>query len=827
MKINFSIRSLLVFLAISFTVPAVLLFGYFEAQSGVRQAREQASEMNRQAALLIEHDISSSLQEFKAFTEGLALNVDLQKLRVVDENRVTQVLKAYPGFAFLLLNEHAVSVAAYAGDRQIQVGIDYSDRPYVKQAFATQQTVISGAIQSRTANTPAVVFLVPLITADGFLNGFLGGGVPTAQFRTRYELASEQFAMILDTFGEPVSTINAKQVESFAADMARSASGHSRFKMSQTDSELYLTEVKLIGWKVIVGFPHEYVMARARQAIYNAMLIALVCAVIGGGVASLVGFSTVKGLDKIGQEVQAMSAVDLRPITLSETGLYPCEVRSLIGNFNNLIDRTARLRLAEFEAVSRVADAVLIARPDGQITWVNQAGIKMFGEVIGRSLKEIIAEETLLHVLGQETPKEWKGDALVVKSDRTTFDGFLSSTPVLEDGKFTSAIIIIQDITREKAAREAMAQSEKMITLGELVAGTSHELNNPLAIVTGYADLLLNEKGLDKEQRAKIESIRKNAHRAANVVHSLLAFARKRKPVRVETQINSVVEAALQLKEYDLRTSGILIDKDLATNLPPVFADPNQIQQVLLNVFNNAQDAVLAGSQMRRWIRIVTRLSGVQVVVKVEDTGSGIAKDDIKKVFDPFFTTKPIGKGTGLGLSISYGIVREHGGDIEIQSQVGRGTQVSIALPAYTPLPLQAAPQPFVLRRSISRRRFLIVDDEVELTTILQRLVVRGGSSADTAASLEEALKLAKTNEYDFIITDIKMPGGSGIDLYRELCALKPSYRHRVLFLTGDTSNPATIQFLEQEALAYFSKPFDFQAMELFLSGAETPAMPS
>ena len=127
----------------------------------------------------------------------------------------------------------------------------------------------------------------------------------------------------------------------------------------------------------------------------------------------------------------------------------------------------------------------------------------------------------------------------------------------------------------------------------------------------------------------------------------------------------------------------------------------------------------------------------------------------------------------------------------------------------------------------MARRKFLIVDDEIELTAILQRLVVRGGSSADTAASLEEALKLAKANEYDFIITDIKMPGGSGIDLYRKLCTLKPSYRRRVLFLTGDTSNPATIQFLEQESLAYFSKPFDFQAMELFLSGVESPAMPS
>src|SRR5207237_290349 len=168
---------------------------------------------------------------------------------------------------------------------------------------------------------------------------------------------------------------------------------------------------------------------------------------------------------------------------------------------------------------------------------------------------------------------------------------------------------------------------------GELVAGTSHELNNPLAIVTGYADLLLQDS-VEPEQRIKIESIRKNAHRAAHIVQSLLAFARKGKPERVQTDANSAVEAALQLKEYDLRTSGIRLEKELGRGLPAVFADPNQIQQVLLNVINNAQDAVLASSNARK-ICIRTNASGGQVSIRIEDSGHGISKEDLKKVFDP------------------------------------------------------------------------------------------------------------------------------------------------------------------------------------------------
>ena len=398
---------------------------------------------------------------------------------------------------------------------------------------------------------------------------------------------------------------------------------------------------------------------------------------------------------------------------------------------------------------------------------------------------------------------------------------------------------IVRDINLERAARDAVVHSEKMITLGELVAGTSHELNNPLAIVTGYADLLLEEDSISPEQRAKIESIRKSALRASNVVHSLLAFARKRKPERVRTDVNAVIEAALQLKEYDIRTSGIRLEKHLAPRLPPIFADPHQIQQVLLNIINNAQDATLSRPNPPV-ITVRSEISGAnasptgrshqesadnKILIRVEDTGAGISKAELKKVFDPFFTTKPLGKGTGLGLSISYGIVREHGGDINIQSQVGQGTQVCIELPVGE-FVVEEAATPIEQVRYIHPKRFLVVDDEAEIVSIMQTAFARNGNVVDSAASVEDALALAEKNEYDFIITDVKMPGGSGIDLYKQLCASKPSYRGRVVFLTGDTSNPTTMQFLEREGLLYFSKPFDFQTMEKFFMSVENLTEP-
>jgi len=193
MRLNFSIRSFLVLLAVCFTVPAVLLFGFFEARSGMRQARDDAREMNGQAALLIDHDIAATLEQFKALTEGLAVDVNLDKLRFENVDRVKQVLDLYSGISFLILDQKAVSVQAYSVTFKVPLGIDYSGRGYVREAMATRKTVISDGL-TRDGVNPVVAFCVPLMDSNGIERGMLAGVVPTRLFSTHYPLAPEQFA---------------------------------------------------------------------------------------------------------------------------------------------------------------------------------------------------------------------------------------------------------------------------------------------------------------------------------------------------------------------------------------------------------------------------------------------------------------------------------------------------------------------------------------------------------------------------------------------------------------------------------------------------------
>jgi hypothetical protein len=245
-------------------------------------------------------------------------------------------------------------------------------------------------------------------------------------------------------------------------------------------------------------------------------------------------------------------------------------------------------------------------------------------------------------------------------------------------------IVIVEDISSRVQLEEQLQISEKMASIGLLAAGVAHEVNTPLTGISSFTQMLLEGANADDPKTAVLEKIERQTFRAAKIVNGLLNLAR---PAQVDSgpcDVNTVINDVLSLLEHQFRTGSIQVRKELAPASPVVQGIEHKLQQVFLNLFLNARDAMPKGG----WLTIVTRQERGAAVVEIADTGSGIPAEQLSRIYDPFFTTKAIGKGTGLGLSITYGIVQEHGGTISCDSQIGQGTRFSIRLP-----PAEALPQ--------------------------------------------------------------------------------------------------------------------------------------
>jgi two-component system NtrC family sensor kinase len=226
-----------------------------------------------------------------------------------------------------------------------------------------------------------------------------------------------------------------------------------------------------------------------------------------------------------------------------------------------------------------------------------------------------------------------------------------------------------------KGTQAQLIQSEKLSGVGEFVAGVAHELNNPLAAVMGFSELL-KDSNTDERQGRHLDIIYKSSQRCQKIVQSLLSFARRHQPERKPVQVNKLIEAVLEIINYQLRTGNIKVTLQLDPNLPMVEGDEHQLQQVLLNVINNARQAIDL-NKPGGWIKIVTEVSEPNVRILIHDSGPGIPEENLTRIFDPFFTTKDVGKGTGLGLSLCYGIIKEHGGTITPLNRNGEGPTCS------------------------------------------------------------------------------------------------------------------------------------------------------
>jgi signal transduction histidine kinase/ActR/RegA family two-component response regulator len=387
------------------------------------------------------------------------------------------------------------------------------------------------------------------------------------------------------------------------------------------------------------------------------------------------------------------------------------------------------------------------------------------------------------------------------------------SRPVLDlKGRPVGWLEIYSDVTEHRQIQSKMLQTEKMAELGQIVSGIAHELNNPLTAIMGYAQLLLGH-GLAAPQIDEARKVYQEAERARRIVKNLLYFARENKPERSAVDLNEIVERTLGLRSYELKVENILVERDLAPDLPRTMADPYQLQQVLLNLVMNAEQAILEQGglgRIRVTARSLKRETGNRISLEIADDGPGIKPEIASRIFDPFFTTKAPGVGTGLGLSIVYGIIRQHDGDVTFESTPGQGAKFCVELPV---VPVREGQRSTISRstggaRHVAPGRILVVEDEPTVAQLLVDILTEEGHHTEAVLDSQEGLARLSRDLYDLVICDLRMPLVDGRAFYEALVRAGSPMRDKIIFVTGDTLAPATVDFLEPNHLPYVAKPF-------------------
>jgi two-component system NtrC family sensor kinase len=467
------------------------------------------------------------------------------------------------------------------------------------------------------------------------------------------------------------------------------------------------------------------------------------------------------------------------------------------------------------EVVDAISLALCIVDRSGRIRRANRA----FAELVDAPPAALIGRPW--HAF---TPPEWATEirraielppAGTEVELRTGDRSYTVSAVPISDTDRSAIVLLFDDQTERRRLQEQLVQSEKMSAIGQLIAGIAHDLNNPLASVVGFADFLGEVRDVPPQLREPLTVIREEAERASNIVKNLLSFARKQEHQRRRTSLRQLLESTFLLLRNQLLAYHVEYRLELDAELPDVDVDPNQIQQVFVNLINNAAQAIAVTGQSgmievrgRRW------MDGV--AIDVSDTGPGMSEALQAQVFEPFFTTKPEGQGTGLGLSISQGIVKEHGGRITLASEEGTGATFTVHLPLSSREPVTETP--VSPRPAPPRLRVLVVDDEPHILHYMRATLEAWGHTVETASDGDDALARATREPYDLVISDLRMPRLGGREFYEELERRRPEMARRLVFSTGDTVRGDTLAFLERLDRPFLHKPFSLAELRSLLA---------
>jgi PAS domain S-box-containing protein len=348
-----------------------------------------------------------------------------------------------------------------------------------------------------------------------------------------------------------------------------------------------------------------------------------------------------------------------------------------------------RLKIYTENIIESINIAVLALDLDGNITSCNRAFEELYGatrhEIVGARLEAVLPSNVMLAIENITGGSGWNikspsniyklylenraGESLIIN---------LSVIPLMDSMDLSSGCLLVMDnITAKVRMEEQLLQVEKLTSLGLLAAGIAHEVNTPLTGISSYTQMLLKETPTSDHRKPILEKIEKQTFRAAEIVNGLLNFSRINGSEFQDLDVNRLIQESLTLLEHQLKRNQIQISSSLEQSLPMVYGNAGKLQQVFVNLFLNARDAMPSGGRLA----VRTMRNDTMVIIDISDSGVGISEENVRRIYDPFFTTKPEQKGTGLGLAVTYGIIQEHGGGIFVDSTPSRGTRFRLKLP--------------------------------------------------------------------------------------------------------------------------------------------------
>ncbi len=495
--------------------------------------------------------------------------------------------------------------------------------------------------------------------------------------------------------------------------------------------------------------------------------------------------------------------------------------------------------------------AYLLTDPAGVIVQANAAAARLYRlsseELSGRRLTDFTDDRG---PAGDGTGHVGRSDAVGIRggtgrrSDGSVFPHEVETVAVRIGGE-SGALVLVRDLTERQRLLDELVQAQKMETVGILVSGVAHELNNPIAAILGLSELIRRDPALPADLRESATLLLDEADRARRIVGTFLDFIRPRAPERHPTPVRPLLETIQELQSYSQR-SGIDWSITVEPNLPRVSVDRSQLQQVLLNLTTNAIQAMLHDRPAGRLQLAATAARGSDgsetVRISVTDDGPGVPEQDRARLFVPFFTTKEPGEGTGLGLSVSFDIVRRHEGRLSYEPNPGgRGAIFVIELPAVRATaskvalaaldqaappqpawrsaageaaqPADAVESPSQPPRQERTGRVLILDDVESMRAFLGKALRRAGYETIVVADGATAVSEAATQVIDVFLVDHRMAGMSGIDVHEALVKRDSPLTRRWIFMSGDVLNPVLLEFAESRGIRLLAKPFDLDTV--------------